>query len=703
MDANSSTAALLQRISELEVLIEQQAKTSNSFQLDVITSLDAMWTLSSMTLVFMMQLGFAMLEAGCVREQSVVSTYAKNIMDFVLSVIVDVAGAFHFAYPQYSTHILADVCGLETHDLRKALFVFINFQCSAVTIISGAIAERTKIGGYLIFSTFAAAFLFPFAVRFTWGGGFLSQLDPPVHDFAGSGVVHLLGGVTALVGCRVVGPREGRWDPARAVEFVPHNVPSVFTGTMLLWFGWFGFNAGSVSTFRSVDDASIVSNAFVVTAVSACFAAGSLIALNLVGSRCGSFDALQLCNAILSGLVGITAGCDCISTGCAAIVGIISTWVYMCGDYLVKATRTDDVVGAFSVHGMCGAWGLLAVGLFHHSDGLFMGGSGRLLLSQFYGVLVLGGFPVLPAALFFLVLRRLGPLRVGQQQEARGLDDALGMTAYASSKKSMAETSYLAAFLKIYRIRPKTILEAHYLLRDQPKMSYTPEASDYKQRCEIEDILAALDYDSGNARHFIFVCRHQEDGAQVARTFSDNMCRQLISSRRPERRLVSSQLSADRIIYHDMELSKDLQEVLDHVAASNNFVILLTKQVLCKPWVLAALTTAMMHSKNIICVNVDWGKKDAKKYSKERDLEVRIECWEEHMRLEGQLQDSSSHGSSPTASRNGQSFAFQLGEAETFRKNAGEKEAVNADRRLVMTDGDHWRAPDDEAVHHATC
>ena len=230
---------LVQRVAALERLLNASMLELES-HIDVNASVqDTSWILITATLIVFMQLGFAMLEAGSVRSHNAIATYAKNILDFVHGTIIAVLISFWVAY---RVHPLASQAALDTSgSMYRQFYHYLTFQATTATIMSGAMAERVRLSAYLMLCTIMSGFIFPFAVWLTWGGGWLSQLSPPFHDFAGSGVVHMVGGLCGLMGCLTLGSREGRWDAETAQDFRPHNVMSVLSGVLILWVGWYGF------------------------------------------------------------------------------------------------------------------------------------------------------------------------------------------------------------------------------------------------------------------------------------------------------------------------------------------------------------------------------------------------------------------------------------------------------------------------------
>ena len=214
--------------------------------------------------ILLMQLGFAMLEAGSVRSHNAIATYAKNILDFVHGSIMAIMISYWIAN---RVHPLTEHSEDEAGILHRKFFQYLAFQATTATIVSGAMAERVHLTAYLIICTLVSGFIFPFGVWMAWGGGWLSQLSTPFHDFAGSGVVHMVGGVCGIIGAKIIGPRNGRWDTDLAADFRPHNVISVLSGVLLLWVGWYGFNPGSTGGMSSFDNSLVASRAAITTTV----------------------------------------------------------------------------------------------------------------------------------------------------------------------------------------------------------------------------------------------------------------------------------------------------------------------------------------------------------------------------------------------------------------------------------------------------
>jgi len=270
---------------------------------------------------------------------------------------------------------------LKTRGSGSFLYAFWFFQftfcATAATIVSGALAERCKLEGYVIFSFLMSLIIYPIVVHWTWGGGWLSELG--YNDFAGSGVVHMTGGVSALVGALILGPRIGRFDPliAETNEFAPTSILNVCFGTFILWFGWYGFNAGS-TTALSGSSAEVAGHCAVTTTLAA--ACGGIGAFLWFSFKAKKWDVAAFANGILAGLVGVTAGCSNVDTYIACFIGFVASlilfltvWFFDWAGFNTKL-KVDDPIAAFAVHGACGAWGVFAVGLFDLDTGVFYGG-----------------------------------------------------------------------------------------------------------------------------------------------------------------------------------------------------------------------------------------------------------------------------------------------------------------------------------------
>jgi ammonium transporter, Amt family len=386
---------------------------------------DMIWLILAAALVFFMQAGFAMVETGLTRAKNANNILMKNLMDFSAGAVAFWAVGWALMYGVSKGIIGTDqffLRGADSAMFRDWMFQVV-FAATAATIVSGAMAERTKFTSYLVYSVFVSALIYPISGGWIWnGGGWLAKLG--FHDFAGSTVVHSVGGWVALAGALILGARRGKYmvvNGKKTAKAIPgHNMPLAALGVFILWFGWYGFNAGST---LSGTDLSIGAVA-VSTTLSA--SAGAIAAMITSWIWFGKPDASMSLNGALAGLVGITAGCAVATPGGALIIGVIAgVLVVLSVEFIDKVLHVDDPVGAVSVHGVCGAWGTLAVGLFANTDdmkGLFFGGGFGQLGIQALGILSVFAWAFgLGLVLFFLIKKTVG-LRVSDTEELQGLD-----------------------------------------------------------------------------------------------------------------------------------------------------------------------------------------------------------------------------------------------------------------------------------------
>ncbi len=370
---------------------------------------DNIVTVVAAALVFFMQAGFAFLGAGLIRSKNTTNYLTKSFMDFAIASLG--FWAFGFAF------MLGDTAGgfigltgwfLTSGDYVGWIFQMV-FAATAATIVAGAMAERTKLQTYLAYSFIVSALIYPIYGHWVWGDGWLSAMG--ALDYAGSGVVHAVGGFVALTGAVVVGPRMGKFVNGVAQELPAHSTPFVVVGTFILFFGWFGFNIGWG------DDIGL--NA-VNTLLSG--ATGAVVAMYITLIVKGKADILMACNGALAGLVGITAPVNFVDPWAAVVIGAIAAPVmYGSVMFMERVLKIDDPVGAISVHGVTGLWGLLAIAIFHKDGGL-VGGSASLLVPQIVSmVAVLVWSLVTGFALFFLLKFSMG-VRVSEEEEMQGLD-----------------------------------------------------------------------------------------------------------------------------------------------------------------------------------------------------------------------------------------------------------------------------------------
>ena len=395
----------------------------------VQVNLDQTWILLAGFLVFFMQAGFAMLEGGFIGAKGVVNSMAENFMDAAVTGIVfflvgygiayaDPSGSGFFSMPVFALGGI-DGTGAEDGMTLVGFFFQFAFAGAAATIATGAMAERTDFRGKIIYSALIALIIYPVVVFWTWGGGWLTQLG--FLDFAGSTIVHQTGGVIALVGAMVVGPRAGRiFGKAPA----PSNLMLATLGTFILWFGWYGFNVGSTLGASDVNALGLVA---VNTTLAAC--AGALSAmLYAYMTQGGKWDLPLILNGSLAGLVGITAGCAFVSPVSSMIIGVLAGVLVVVTISVVEAAKIDDAVGAFAVHGACGMLGTLAIGIFGipaltgTAGGVLMGGGFDQLIAQAIGVVAVGAWTAATSFIMFSVLKAAGLLRVGEMGLQMGID-----------------------------------------------------------------------------------------------------------------------------------------------------------------------------------------------------------------------------------------------------------------------------------------
>ena len=388
------------------------------------------WMLISTILVFLMHLGFAALEAGLTRAKNTVNILFKNTSIVAIGLLTYALCGFSLMYP--GDFILGDWLGFAGFGLNPGEnwntpsynvgytyytdFIFqAMFAATAATIVSGAVAERIKLSSFLLFSTLYVAIIYPIAGSWKWGGGWLDQLG--FYDFAGSTLVHGVGGWAALVGSYVLGPRIGKYTRKGTHPIKGHNMPLTAIGVFLLWFGWYGFNGGSVLSANP----GAVSTVFVTTTLSA--AGGVIGSMILSWYLSNKPDLSMILNGSLAGLVGITAGADVIDPATSILVGLISGLLVVSSVLYLDSRKIDDPVGAISVHLICGLWGTLAVGIFSTDHSISV---------QLLGVLSYGVFCLASSMLIFYLIDKLLGLRVDEQEEIVGLDiSEHEMEAYA--------------------------------------------------------------------------------------------------------------------------------------------------------------------------------------------------------------------------------------------------------------------------------
>ena len=393
----------------------------------------AIWFLIGAALVFFMQAGFAMVEAGFTRAKNAGNIIMKNLMDFCIGTVVFILLGFSI---MMSENYIAGFIGVPNLQIftdfgsfietNASSFVFnLVFCATAATIVSGAMAERTKFISYCIYSAVISLFIYPVEAGWVWNSqGWLVQMG--FHDFAGSAAIHTVGGTCALIGAAMLGPRLGKYTKTKdgkvKVNAIPgHNITIGALGCFILWFGWFGFNPGSQLAAATSGDQTAISHVFLTTNLAAC--AGGFFALVASWMKYGKPSLSLTLNGVLAGLVGITAGCDLVSPFGSVLIGAICGVVMIFAvDFIDHVLKIDDPVGASSVHGVCGCLGTILTGLFATEEGLFYGGGSSFLLAQLFGAAVVGVWAAGMGFIVFKVLDKIHGLRVPKRIEEEGLD-----------------------------------------------------------------------------------------------------------------------------------------------------------------------------------------------------------------------------------------------------------------------------------------
>ncbi len=406
---------------------------------------DTVWTLLTAVLVFFMQAGFAMVETGFTRAKNACNILMKNLMDFCFGTVAFWVMGFGImfgvgnAFFGTSGFFLNDSGGtFASLDWTKVpleckYFFQLVFAATAATIVSGAMAERTRFIAYIVYSIVISAIIYPVSGHWIWGGGWLSKLG--MWDFAGSTVVHSVGGWMALVGAIMLGPRLGKYNPDGSSNAIfGHNLPLSTLGVFILWLGWFGFNPGSTM-------AAVPSIAHIATTTNMAAAVGAISAMITSWVMFKKSDISMALNGTLAGLVAITAPCAFVSVASSFWIGLIAgILVVLSVIFIDKVLHVDDPVGAISVHAICGVWGTLSLGLFAEDifspgttgNGLLFGGGAKLLIAQLIGIVSVFLWCMVAGFLLFYIIKKTVGLRVDREEELRGLDiDEHGVEAYA--------------------------------------------------------------------------------------------------------------------------------------------------------------------------------------------------------------------------------------------------------------------------------
>jgi len=394
---------------------------------DLYYALDNSMLFLCAVLVLFMQSGFAMVESGFNSSKNTINILFKNLMDVCVGVLIYYTVGFGLMYPGENGNGIfgfgqfgigeAGVPGPgELHPQVDFLFQ-VAFAATAATIVSGAVAGRLKFSSYLIYSIILTGLIYPISGYWKWGGGWLDDLG--FYDFAGSIVVHAVGGFAGLAGALVLGPRIGRFKDGKSVPIPGHNIAQATLGVFILWVGWYGFNPGSQLAFGGTDNTNAVM--LIATNTTLAAATGGVAAMILGWLMYGKPDISMALNGVLAGLVGITANCDSVTNIEAIAIGGIAGLLVVFGILALEKMRIDDPVGAFPVHGLCGVWGGVATGIFgDYNLGIQILGSVVIPLYAFFTMLCL-----------FLFLKAIGQLRVSEEDEMKGLDlSEHGMQAY---------------------------------------------------------------------------------------------------------------------------------------------------------------------------------------------------------------------------------------------------------------------------------
>ena len=394
-------------------------------QVELTHAIDTVWVAICAALIFQMEGGFALLEAGFVRSKNAVSIIAKVMIDILFGGVAFYLVGFGIAYGHSNGYWAFDF-GISKEDLGLGLtisnslfwFIQMGFAVAAISIVSGGVAERMKMWSYAVFVTIFCAVMYPLAANWVWNpNGWLAVQG--FNDFAGSAAVHAMGGFAALAGAIVLGPRLGKYNEDGSINAIPgHNLTLSAVGAFMLWFGWFGFNPGS--TLGAVGKweliGSVATNTFLASA------AGGISTICYTFLRYKKVDITMVINGVLAGLVAITAGCNVVSPNSALIIGLVAGTLVDMAVVIVDNMKIDDPVGAIAVHGINGFFGTIAVGLFSEKNGLFITGETSQLFIQFIGVAVISVFSFVLTYTIFKILKATMGIRLSHKAESAGID-----------------------------------------------------------------------------------------------------------------------------------------------------------------------------------------------------------------------------------------------------------------------------------------
>lgn len=405
---------------------------------EVGISLDTVWMLLAAILVFWMQPGFALCEAGFTRGKNTANILFKNFVDFMLGSVLFFFVGFGFMFGSDGAGFIGapnwgDLSFYKTDLPVEGFLMFETVFCAtSATIVSGAMAERTKFSMYIVYSFFISLIIYPVEGHWTWGGGWLcndaaesfmmTTFGHVFHDFAGSAIVHSVGGVLALIGAIALGPRRGKYDANGKSRAIPgHSLILAALGVFILWMGWFGFNPGSQLAATGEVNRIAISHVFLTTNLAA--ACGGIATMFVTWMKYGKPSFSLTLNGVLAGLVGITAGCDAVDAWGAIIIGLVCGTVLVYAiEFIDRKLHIDDPVGASSVHGVCGILGTLMTGLFSVSEGLFYGHGWGFLGAEAFGILIIDLWAAVTGVILFYSIKKIHGLRVSARIEDEGLD-----------------------------------------------------------------------------------------------------------------------------------------------------------------------------------------------------------------------------------------------------------------------------------------